>query len=229
MRSRSPLLRRTAVHKLALFDLDGTLLNTLADIAGACNYALVNVGFPVYREEEYKGFIGRGPVYLITSALPAYARDEATVAYTRQVFQKYYLEHSAGLTKPYDGTIDMLRTVRSAGIKTVIYSNKPHDGVCLLAERFFKGLYDFAVGFRDGVPPKPEPDTGLEIIRKFGASANETAYIGDSDIDMQTAKNIGAYAIGVTWGFRTRLDLEEGGADIIIDKMSELAEIIIDK
>lgn len=217
------------MYKLAIFDMDGTLLDTLADIAKACNYALFDGGFPVHEEEKYKAFVGRGPIYLIEMALPEHARVETTISRTRQVFEEYYVKHSQDLTKPYDDTLDMLRAVRGAGIRSVIYSNKPQIGVLPLAEAFFGGLYDLAIGFRDGIPPKPEPDTGLEIMRRFGAAADETVYIGDSDVDMRTAKNIGAYAVGVTWGFRTRADLESNGADVIIDKMSELTKIIIDK
>lgn len=217
------------MRKLAFFDMDGTLLDTLSDIAAACNYALAEGGFPAHEVEEYKAFVGHGPIYLVENALPADARDEAVIVLTRRIFEEYYSEHSMDLTKPYGGAADMLKTVRSAGLKTVIYSNKPHASVAPLAELFFGGLYDYAVGFRDGIPPKPEPDTGLEILRRFDVAAGDSAYIGDSDVDMQTAKNIGAYAIGVTWGFRTKNDLINGGADIIIDKMSELAKIVIDK
>lgn len=217
------------MRKLALFDMDGTLLNTLDDIAASCNYALAQGGFPAHEVEAYKAFVGHGPVYLATRALPEKARSEANIAQTRRLFEDYYFAHSMDFTKPYDGAIEMLKAVRAAGLKTAIYSNKPHDGVVPLAELFFAGLYDYAVGFRDGIPPKPAPDTGLEILRRFGVDAADAAYIGDSDVDMQTAKNIGVYAIGVSWGFRTRDDLENNGADIIIDKMSALAEIVIDK
>lgn len=217
------------MYKLAIFDMDGTLLDTLADIANACNYALADGGFPVHEEEEYKAFIGRGPIYLIEKALPEHARVEATIARTRQIFEEYYVIHSEDFTKPYDGTLDMLKALRDAGIKSAIYSNKPHIGVVSLAEVFFGGLYDLAFGFRDGIPPKPEPDTGLEIMRRFGVTVDETVYIGDSDVDMRTAKNMGVYAVGVAWGFRTRAELESNGADVIVDKMSELEKIIIDK
>lgn len=217
------------MHKLAFFDMDGTLLNTLSDLAAACNYALASGGFPVHEEEQYKAFIGRGPVYLVESALPVNARSEAVIADTRRIFQTYYTEHSMDLTKPYEGVIDVLRAVRGVGIKLVIYSNKPHDIVVELSEKFFDGLYDFAVGFRDGVPPKPEPDMGLELMQRFGVTAEEAVYVGDSGIDMLTAKNIGAYAVGVTWGFCTRTDLKINGADVIINKVNELSKIIIDK
>lgn len=217
------------MYKLAIFDMDGTLLNTLADLAMSCNYALSEGGFPTHGEDEYKAFVGRGPIYLIENALPENARDEATIKRTRQIFEDYYSEHSMDLTKPYDGTLEMLNAVRGSGMKISIYSNKPHDKAVPLAELFFDSLYDSIAGFRDGVPPKPEPDTGREIMRRFGVTAKETVYIGDSDIDMQAAKNLGVYAVGVTWGFRTRTDLENSGADVIVDKMDDLIKIIVDK
>lgn len=217
------------MFKLAIFDLDGTLLNSLDDLAAACNFALSKAGFPTYEAEAYKQFIGRGPVNLVKDALPELNRDDATVQKTLDDFLNYYHTHSSDLTKPYDGILDMLHAVREAGVDIAVLSNKPHEQTCMLCEQYFSGLVSKAVGFKRGVEPKPNPEPGFELIRSFGVLPEDTVYIGDSGVDMLTGKALGAYTVGVSWGYRTKDELQSNGADIIIDKACELIKIIVDK
>lgn len=217
------------MFKLAIFDMDGTILDTLIDLAEACNHALRKGGFPVHEVDEYRNFVGRGPAYLVEQALPADNRDGATVKKTREAFAEYYEAHDMDATKPYDGVIGAMESIREAGVGVAVLSNKPHGYAIHLSEVYFPGLIDLSVGSRDGVPLKPDPAPGLEIMRHFGASPDETVYIGDSGVDMQTGKRLGAYTVGVSWGFRPKSELQEQGADVIIDKVDELCKIIVDK
>lgn len=217
------------MFKLAIFDMDGTLLNTLADLAEACNHALSEGGFPVYKVDEYKDFIGRGPMYLVEQALPEANRDDATLKKTREAFSAYYDKHSLDFTKPYDGVADAIKSAREAGVSIAIWSNKPNEFAVNLSEKFFAGLIDLPVGSKEGVPLKPDPAVGVEIMRHFGVSPDETVYIGDSGVDMQTGKGLGAYTVGVTWGFRPKDELQKCGADVIVDNVEQLIKILIDK
>lgn len=217
------------MFKLAIFDLDGTLLNTLGDIAEATNFALRQQGFPMHEVERYKDFLGRGPDYLIRSALPEQARDDATVSDTKRTFSAYYAKHSEDLTKPYDGIIDALRDIKRAGVHIAVFSNKPHDATVYLCGEYFPGLIDMPCGLREGAKTKPDATVGLAIMERFGVSADETIYIGDSGIDMQTGRNLGVYKVGVSWGFRPKNELVSEGADVIIDKAEQLIKIVIDK
>lgn len=218
------------MYKLAIFDLDGTLLNTLDDLAAACNYALRECGgFPEHAVEKYRYFVGDGPINLLTRALPEHARNADNISKMRALFSEYYAEHSADLTGPYDGITDMLRALKDAGVQVAVLSNKPHENVGILCDVYFKDLISMPVGFRDGVEPKPNPELGLTIMEQLGLSAKETVYVGDSGVDMRTGKNLGAYTIGVSWGYRTKDELESDGADVIIDEVDELVKIIVDK
>ena len=217
------------MFKLAIFDLDGTLLDTLTDLAVSCNYALDGFGFDEHEPERYKDFIGRGVTNLIKSALPEHSRDDATVAAVKFRFMEHYREHSQDLTRPYDGIPDMLCVVRSAGIKTAVVSNKPHENAVSMSAVYFPGLLDIVFGQRDGIPIKPNPTVVFRIMEHFGVTAEETIYIGDSGVDMQTGRAAGIFTVGVSWGFRPKDELRENGADIIIDKVSLLKKIIVDK
>lgn len=217
------------MYKLAIFDLDGTLLNTLDDLAAAANYALAEQGFPVYETFQYKSFIGRGLDNLIWDVLPQHVRSNEAAKRTKELFAEYYAIHSEDLTKPYDSVIDVLKNIKEAGIHTAIYSNKPHDSAVCLCNRYFSGLIDLLCGFKDGTKTKPDATTGFKIMEHFDVLPEETIYVGDSGVDMQTARNLGVYSVGVSWGFRPKSELMREGADVIIDKAEQLIKIVVDK
>lgn len=213
-------------YKLALFDLDGTVLDTLEDLTDATNAAMAMHGYPTHSIDAVRSFVGNGIGNLIRSALPK-GTNEAEFHTVLGDFKKYYGEHCADKTKPYDGVLEMLRTLRAAGVQTAVVSNKADFAVKALAERYFKGLFDIAIGEREGVARKPAPDSVLEVMRELGADAAECVYIGDSDVDVLTAKNAGVDGIFVTWGFRSEACLRETGATELVDAVPALTKQIL--
>lgn len=209
--------------KLIIFDLDGTLLNTINDLAYAVNYALGKSGFPIHDVEKYKFFVGNGIVKLIERALPESERNEENIHLIREHFVFYYERHSADFTQPYDGIHELLTELQSRGLKIAVASNKYHKATEELICKFFPDIHFVAVfGQREGIPAKPNPTIVYDILRKARISTSETLYVGDSGIDMQTALNARIDSAGVTWGFRPREELEKHGAKYIVDSPSEL-------
>lgn len=195
--------------KLVIFDLDGTLLDTLGDLANACNHALAMCGCPPHSKEAYRHFVGRGIMNLFRSALPENMRDEDMAERMKSHFIPYYNEHKCDLTEPYPGIISLLDALTEAGISIAVASNKYQEGTEQLVRRFF-GKYDFAavLGQREGMPIKPDAGMIHEAMHLAGGvKAEETIYCGDSDVDMETGRNAGVRTIGVTWGFRDREEL----------------------
>ena len=211
---------------LALFDMDGTVLDTLQDLTDATNAVLRLHGFPTHSKEAVRGFVGNGALRLIQSAVPA-GTDESKIHTVLGDFKVYYGQHSADATKPYEGVLEMLRTLRAAGVKTAVVSNKPDFAVKALAEQYFPGLFDMAVGDREGVRKKPAPDSVLELMRALGGTPSQSVYIGDSDVDVQTAKNAGVDGIFVSWGFRSVECLREAGADVIVSAPLQITKAIL--
>ena len=210
--------------KLVIFDLDGTLIDTREDIANACNYALEQCGYPTVPLEEYNMLVGRGIDNLFRGALPEGHKSEDMVAKMRSIFVPYYNEHKCDFTKPYDGIIEALEVLSSKGLKFAVASNKYQEGTEQLVEKFF-GKYDFVriLGQRDGKTIKPDPLIVAEAMEGMpGISADEVVYCGDSDVDMQTGIGAGVRTIGVTWGFRTREELERYSPYALIDHPSEI-------
>lgn len=213
-------------YKLALFDLDGTVLNTLEDLTDATNAALAMHGYSSHDADAIRSFVGNGIEILIRRALPR-GTDEAKMHTVLEDFKKYYGAHCADKTRPYPGVPDMLCALRAAGVKTAVVSNKADFAVKTLAERYFTGLFDMAVGEREGIARKPAPDSVLEIMRALEVAPAECVYIGDSDVDVQTAKNAGVDGIFVTWGFRSAACLKKEGAAMLVDDVSELTVKIL--
>ena len=214
--------------KLIIFDLDGTLIDTMEDIAAACNHALENCGCPVRRLDEYNMLVGRGIDNLFRGALPEDKKTEEMVRKMRSLFVPYYNEHKCDFTHPYDGMMKTLDALSSRGIRLAVASNKYQDGTEQLVRHFF-GKYDFVkiLGQRDGKPTKPDPEIVHEIMDGVpGISLDEVVYCGDSDVDMQTGIGAGVRTIGVTWGFRTREELESYSPWKLIDHPSEIIDII---
>ena len=204
-----------------IFDLDGTLLNTLTDLAGATNHALRIHGMPVHTEEAVRGFVGNGVKKLIERAVPG---GEANPAFEEvyRTFREYYLEHSLDNTRPYPGIMDMLAELKARGKKMAVVSNKFCTATEELCRHFFGDYITVAIGEREGIRRKPWPDTVVEAMNRLGTGREGTVYIGDSDVDIATARNSGLPCISVLWGFRGREFLMEHGGTVFISEPREL-------
>lgn len=215
------------MFKVAIFDLDGTLLNTLDDLANACNYALNKFSFPTHEVEEYKKFIGNGIYKLVERAVPNNKKDKETVEKVLEIFSEYYNEHMIDMTKPYEGIITLLDELRLKEIKLAVVSNKKHEFTMQIVEKYFGDRFDIVFGHRESYKAKPDPASVLEVIDKFNILKNECIYIGDSNVDIMTARNSGIECIGVSWGFRGKEELAKAGADYIADNIIELKDILM--
>ena len=209
--------------KLVIFDLDGTLLNTIGDLAVSCNAVLAVRGLPQHSYEEYCHFVGNGIMRLVERALPEELRTPYTVEAVRRDFVEYYLAHIDEHTVPYDGIPELLAALQQRDIRIAVASNKFQEGTEKLIGRYFPAVrFDVVFGQRPGVPLKPDPAVVGEILKLTGRTAGETLYVGDSGVDMQTAAAAGVRSVGVTWGFRDRAELEQSGAGIIVDRPDEI-------
>ena len=211
-------------YKAYIFDLDGTLLDTLLDLANAVNYAMRAKGYPERTVQEVRGFIGNGIRVLIKRAVPeGTSNDDYEEALA--IFTKYYLEHIADYTKPYDGMIDVVKTLQQRGCKVAVLSNKAHFAAQAVVKDFFGDIFDMVVGKMDEFPTKPEPDSLFYTMKTLGVTAEESVYIGDSDVDVLTAHNAGLPCIGVTWGNRDEDVLLASGAEYIAHTPQEILNI----
>lgn len=208
-------------YDVVLFDLDGTLTDTLDDLRNSVNYALKEFGFPERSRDEIRSFVGNGVRKLVYRSVPENTPDEISEK-CLEVFKEYYKEHSCVETKPYSGIIDLLSELKKRKIKTAVVTNKMHEAAVEIVEFFFDGLIDVTVGQIDGVPQKPAPDGILIALDRLGASKENAVYVGDSEVDCITARNAGVPCIGVTWGFRDREVLKVNGAECIIEKAEEI-------
>lgn len=213
--------------KLIIFDLDGTLLNTIDDLGSACNHALEQTGYPLHSLEEYKHLVGNGINKLIERSLPAEARNEETVMRVRRHFVPYYDEHCCCLTHPYEGMKDLIAELLSEGYQIAVASNKYDAAAKAIVRHYFPYSQIQVYGQRENVPLKPDPSIVNEIINNYGVEKKDVIFVGDSDVDMQTAHNAGVCSIGVSWGFRGRKELENAEADYVADNAEELKDLII--
>lgn len=212
-------------YNSVVFDLDGTLLDTLGDLRDSVNYALEKNALPKRTTEEIRSFVGNGIRLLIERSVPENSPLE-TVDKCFSDFKEYYKDHSAILTKPYDGIISLMKNLKSKGIKIAVVSNKADFAVKTLMENYFSALYDCVYGERAGVPRKPEPDGVFDAIKEMGAEIKDAVYIGDSEVDVITSKNAGLPCIAVTWGFRDKKVLESLNPEYIVDSPSDILNII---
>lgn len=215
------------MKKLVIFDLDGTLLNTIADLGTATNHALTACGFAVHDLKEYNAFVGNGINKLFERALPPNARTEPNIARMREQFLAFYDLHNCDRTTPYDGIPQLLRQLHEHGVKAAVASNKYQAATQRLVQHFFPET-DFAAVFgqRNGVPLKPDPQVVADILHLAQCATADTLYVGDSGVDMLTAQNAGLEAVGVTWGFRPRAELEAFAPAHIADTPDEIFEIV---
>ena len=216
------------MKKLVIFDLDGTLLNTYEDIAAATNHALAIYGHPIHPTHVIKSFVGNGINKLFERALPEGHKDMDEVLKIRAAFIPYYNEHGADFTMPFEGIVELLYTLQRLGLKLAVASNKYEQATKALIDTYFPEIEWCAVfGQREGVPTKPDPTIVNEILAVAGITdKSEVLYVGDSGVDMQTAINAGVDAVGVTWGFRPRAELESFQPMGLINKAEELLGFI---
>lgn len=213
-------------YDAVIFDLDGTLTDTLGDLKNSVNYAMREFGFPERTQEEVKSFVGNGVRKLISLSVPENTDSETTES-CLAVFKEYYKNNSLVETKPYDGIISMLKKLKSNGIKTAVVTNKMHEAAEDIVNIFFGDLIDITLGQVDGIAQKPQPDGIYSVLEKLGVSKEKALYVGDSEVDCITAKNAGIPCIGVAWGFRDKSVLLENGADFIADTTEDIIEFIM--
>ena len=215
------------MKKLVIFDLDGTLLNTIADLANSTNYALNKLGFPTHEPDEYHFMVGNGINKLFERALPEGAKTEENVLRVRKEFVPYYNEHNADFSCPYPGIPELLTYLQEKGIQIAVASNKYQLATQKLVACYFPEIRFSAVfGQREGVNVKPDPTIVFDILSLAKVEKEEVLYVGDSGVDMQTAANAGVTACGVTWGFRPRAELEQFQPTFIVDSAKEIQALM---
>lgn len=215
------------MKKLVIFDLDGTLLNTIADLAAATNQALQYYGYPTHSTDDYRFFVGNGINKLFERALPENERSEENILKIRSQFVPYYDKHNADFSRPYPGIAALLLALQNDGRKIAVASNKYQAATRKLIAHYFPEInFVEVLGQREGIPAKPDPSIVNDIIATAGVTKEEVLYVGDSNVDMQTAHNVGVTAVGVAWGFRPRTELEALHPAHIIEKAEELIPLL---
>jgi len=210
-----------------IFDLDGTLLDTLEDISSSANSALCRLGFPVHERQAYRRFIGDGVETLAARILPDGHRDAATVARVVASIDTEYGRHWADNTRPYDGIPELLQELTARGMKMAVLSNKPDDSAKLTVSRLLPHWrFELVMGARPGVPLKPDPAGALEIAERLDLPPGEFLYLGDTGTDMKTAAGAGMFPVGALWGFRSAEELLAGGAKALLSHPADLLKIL---
>lgn len=213
-------------YTTVIFDLDGTLLDTLRDLTDSVNYALTDAGYPGHTIEEVRMMVGNGVRTLMERAVPAGISEEAFEA-VFAAFKEHYDLHCNDHTHPYGGIPELLHTLKVQGFRLAIVSNKVDSAVKTLRALYFNETIPVAIGEKEGIRRKPAPDTVVTALQELGASASDAVYVGDSDVDIQTAANAGMDCISVSWGFRDTAFLKAHGASIIIDHPQELTALLV--
>lgn len=213
--------------KAVLFDLDGTLVNSLYDLATSTNYALEKMGFPTHETDKYRYFVGDGMQKLIERVLPENKRTDEIHKECYNIFIGHYREHYVDKTCAYEGINELLHALKAKGIKTAVVSNKQHDmAVTVVNKLFSEDAFDFVSGKQENYPAKPDPTLILKIMSDLDVEPHECVMVGDSGMDMAVGVNAGCTAVGVLWGFRTEQELRENGSDYIADCPQQILNII---
>lgn len=212
-------------YQTAIFDMDGTILETLEDMCASVNVTMDHVGYPRRTMDEVRRFVGNGAAKLIERCMPAGAEDPRYPA-ALEFYRAYYDAHAQIKTGPYPGIPELLNQLSREGVRLAVVSNKPDEAVRVLTERYFPGVFPVAIGNRDGWATKPAPDSVYEAMRLLGARRESTVYVGDSDVDVDTARNAGLDSVIVTWGFRDEDFLRAHGAQHLAHNADELYEML---
>ena len=212
--------------QLAIFDMDGTICNTIDDLADATNFSLEKLGFPTHRVEEYKNFVGDGIEKLVYRALPPDNNDEKQLACAKELMLSFYKVHFADKTCAYNGLPEVLEALKEKGIHIAVCTNKVQYMAEEIEKKLFKDLFEIVIGNSPDRPLKPSAYSVEEIMNKYNVTPSETVFIGDSDVDMKTAINAKTHSIGVSWGFRSEKELIQNGAEHIAYKPKDILKII---
>ena len=213
--------------RLIVFDLDGTLINSLEDLADSANYVLEQHGFPIHPVDAYRYFVGDGVRKLIERILPEEERNDSRIEQCRKEFVDYYKIHMEDKTSVYEGITDLLRALKARGLKIAVATNKVHVAVEPLMAKYFPGIhFDSMIGQREGIPVKPQPQIMYDILKETGCQPSEALHVGDTATDMQLAHSAGVTPVGVLWGYRPLEELQEAGAKFIIEKPEELLGLV---
>ena len=215
------------MYRTVIFDLDGTLLNSIGDLAAAANYVCRQNRWTEHTEEEIMGMVGHGIPNLVRQFSPADARSTLMVLNTTSQFNQYYGCHNMELTRPYEGMAELLQQLKAAGAQLAVCSNKADNFSRAIVEHYYPGVFELVRGNLNGMPVKPDPTVVREIMRDLDASYLSAMMVGDSSVDIQTGHNAGIKACGVTWGFRSRESLVEAAADAIADTPAELGKLLL--
>lgn len=215
------------MYQTVIFDLDGTLLDTIEDLAAAGNYVCRENGWPEYSVGEFQQMVGHGIPNLVRQFSPEDCRSPLMVVNTVAQFSDYYGAHNMDKTAPYPGIPAMLKRLKSAGVHLAVYSNKADEFSQTIIRHYFPDTFDLVRGKLPGVPVKPDPTGVRQVLEALDAAGADTLFVGDSDTDMDTAHNAGLAACGVTWGFRDRQVLVDAGAELLADTVEQLETYIL--
>lgn len=210
--------------KAILFDMDGTLVDTIDDLTSALNFTMGYFGYPLKTKAEVIGYVGNGLTTLVNLGLPEGQKDKTELAL--KIFKAYYKDHLVDKTAPYAGIVALVNTLKQKNYRLAVVSNKVQNALDELIHKFFGDNFDFVIGQRADIKQKPAPDSVYLALNALKISKDEAIYIGDSDVDLMTAKNAGIDCVSCSWGFKTRVQLLSYGAKTIIDKPCELLDLL---
>jgi phosphoglycolate phosphatase len=217
-------------YSCVLFDLDGTLVDTIADIAAAMNHALSTYGYPTLEEDAYRPLVGNGIRRLARDALPEIEKNDSLSAIVSGEALRYYAEHPADYAKPYPGIAAVISELKRHKVKMAVLSNKSDEVTRLVIAKLFNtDLFDCVTGERPGIARKPDPESSWELLALMDRTPRQTMLVGDSEVDMETAKNIGCLPVGVRWGYRAVEILKKAGASVVVNKPEEILPIVLGK